>query len=173
MLFIGHRSPVRPNKNTAWSGSVSDIHHHPTPSGWTSTFYSSGFSIMFLFIMSYVAVDERSTVVCLCRLFAACILRSLAFTQMKLLTGKWVILSRGLCADTYTPSTSPRRSTSAADSTDSGSWWSCWWYSFCHGDRCTPCFSARCGGRSPVGRPAGEERKGINDSVRENDQTHG
>lgn len=53
-------------------------------------------------------------------------------------------------AHTYTPWTSPRRSTSAAGSTGSGSWWSCWWCTFCRGGTCRPCSSAHCGGRSPV-----------------------
>lgn len=52
-------------------------------------------------------------------------------------------------SDTYTLLTFPRRSTSAADSTDSGSWWSCWWCSFCHGDSCKPYFSGRCDERIP------------------------
>lgn len=51
---------------------------------------------------------------------------------------------------TYTPWTFPQQSTSAAGNTDSGSWWSCWWCSFCLGGTCTPCSSARCGERSPA-----------------------
>lgn len=62
----------------------------------------------------------------------------------------WGLLLNQRGSDTYTPWTFPQRSTSAAGSTDSGSWWSCWWCSFCLGGRCTPCFSARCGGRSPA-----------------------